>query len=97
MKRGRDVSEFKKAEVFAKEMVNIFKEHSKIVGVKPDADVGDPGLAQSYVSDEGLSLLADAFNSVPLTKRAAVFSMFLDLLEREKIGYSIEQFGGTVH
>lgn len=92
------MGEFKKAEAFAKQMVKVFKDNSRIVSVKADSDVGDPGAATSaFVSDKGLEQLADIFSSVPILLRAAVFSQFLDLLERENIGYSITQFGGTVH
>lgn len=92
------MGKFKTAEAFAKDMVKVFKENVTIVSVRADTDVGDPGAdTNAYVTDEGLSKLADLFNTVPISLRAAVFSIFLDLLEREKIGYSIEQFGGTVH
>lgn len=80
----------------AEEMARTFKEHSIQVGVQVRDEPVD-GVAQGYVTDEGLAKLGDQFDRVPLELRAAVYESFVMKLIEEGYAYAVEQFKGTVH
>lgn len=81
----------------ALQLADIFTEHSHTVGVASDDQIGP---SFSYVTDEGMELLGDTFEKVPVELRAAVYSDFLDELARRGLNYDINQFNTppkTVH
>lgn len=81
---------------FAEEMVKVFKDHSEAITVRSDVS-SDEGVTQHFVSNVGLSKLGHIFDHVLDGDKAAVYSFFVERLEKEGIIYSVEQFGGTVH
>ena len=88
-------TKFETFDEYATKMAETFKKHSSVISVADPT--GDNSVANCYVSNQGLSELGDIFDTVPMSYRPGVFSMFLDKLEAVGIKYDIDQFSGNVH
>ncbi len=78
----------------AKEMAQVYKDYSATYQIAvPDSD----GVTESFITDEGLEVIGNLFETVPLGERAAVYLEFNELLEQEGILPNVAQFQGSVH
>lgn len=66
------------------ELFDIFEQHSEDSG------------ADTFVSGEGIDLLAAKFEEVPLENKADVFAMFIDRLHHAEYNFDPAQFTGNV-